>query len=134
MATFLAHIKEQKLAFEKYNLLRWRDFLSKNDGRMVRIDLIQNKRSLRQNSYYWLCLELIANHTGNTPDELHRIFKGKFLPTKNVKWRGIDYRMAKSTTELTKGEMVAYLNEIIREAGELGVELPSPDNYQPELR
>lgn len=131
--TFLAEIKNKALDFQPYNKARFLDFLGKNEGKFVRIDLIQNKRSLRQNSYYWLAIELIANHTGATPDELHRIFKGKFLPTKNVKWRGISYRMAKSTTELTKGEMVAYMNEVIREAGELGVELPDPSKYSPEM-
>ena len=132
--TFIAEIQNKELFFKPYNKFRFDDFLSKHEGKFVRLDLIQNSRSLRQNSYYWLCLETIANHTGHSPDELHRLFKGKFLPSKNMKWRGTDYRMAKSTTELTKGEMAGYMREIEKEAGEMGIELPDPKDYTPELK
>jgi len=38
-------------------------------------------RSIQQNAYWWgVCLQVVSEHTGYTPDELHEIAKQMFLP------------------------------------------------------
>lgn len=52
------------------------------DGEMrVSISKARATRSRSQNAWYWACVVgLVAEHTGYTPDEIHEIYKAKFLP------------------------------------------------------
>ena len=88
-------------------------------------------RSNAQNAYYWgVVLPEISVHTGHTVEELHEIFKMKFLATKRV-WRGAEMKTVRSTTELTTNEFAEFLSNVTLEAGELGIEIPQPDQaYQ----
>lgn len=48
---------------------------------LVRIERLKATRSSRQNRYYWgVIVQLLAEHTGYTPDEMHEVLKAKFLP------------------------------------------------------
>lgn len=87
-------------------------------------------RSNNQNSYYWgVVLSLIYDHTGHTPEELHEAFKWKFL--KRFNSDGLEF--AKSTTELTTGEMMEYVENIKKFAAEeLDIVIPDPDGVIPE--
>ena len=92
----------------------------------VIVERVKNSRSQRQNNYYWWALGIISRDQGNTPAELHDIFKSKFLRTQKV-WRGGNIATLKSTTNLTKGEFVEYIENIRAEVAELGIEIPDPD-------
>ena len=86
-------------------------------------------RTKKQNNYYWFGLGLIAEHCGYTTDELHEVFKARYLKTKRV-WRGADITVLRSTTELTSDEFGEYIDRIIQEGAELGVVIPMADkNY-----
>ena len=80
------------------------------------------KRSDRQNRYYHLYLGVIARETGYTPNELHNLFKGKFLSSGIVEMFGDRVRKTKSTTALNKSEFVEYIMQIAEYC-----EIPSPD-------
>lgn len=127
---FLALIKDKTITYG--NLQYARFHLSKLEGKkvIVTIEKVHNKRSLNQNAYYWVCLGIIAEHTGHSSDELHRIFKGLYLPKKQVILNNKKYMLAGSTTDLTKGQFVEYMLHISAEAGQMGVSLPSPDEYK----
>ena len=105
------------------------------EGKEVSVlySLKHNKRSDKQNRLYWLYLTIIADETGNSPDDLHRVFKGMFLPRKFVTLRNKEIQLSGSTTELSKGEFVEYLMKIQAEAGTMGIELPDPNNYDPAI-
>lgn len=125
-----AKIENKTITFA--NLPYARHHIGKLEGKMVivTIDKIHNKRSLNQNAYYWMCLELIAKETGHNSEELHRLFKGMFLPRKTVLLNGKSYSLAGSTTDLTKGQFVEYMMGIAAEASQLGITLPSPEDYK----
>ena len=127
---FGATIKNKTITFG--NVAYARHHLEKLEGKKVIVEVqkVHNKRSINQNSYYWLCLEGIAKETGHSPEELHRIFKGSFLPRREVVFNKKKYVMIGSTTDLTKGQFVDYMMKITAEAGQLGITLPSPEDYQ----
>lgn len=117
----------------------WKQVLSKiarmKDGEVV-ITITPRKaaRSLNQNAWYWSqVVGLVAEHTGYTPDEIHEIYKAKFLP-RNVDFCDQDgvvvaeFVIGGTTTKLNKVEFGEYC-ERIREwaAEELGVVIPDPD-------
>ncbi len=98
---------------------------------IVHIERRKRGRSQHQNNYYWgVVLPEIAAHTGHATEELHRIFKAKYLQTKHV-WRGYEIITPRSTTELTSNEFAEYLQNVIAECGELGIVIPVADaTYQ----
>lgn len=130
---FKAKIENKTITFA--NVAYARHHLEKFEGKeiIITVEKIHNKRSLNQNAYMWLCLQAISNHTGHSPDELHRLFKGLFLPRNDVVFNGRKFSMAGSTTDLTKGQFVEYMMRISAEAGELGIVLPSIDDYKKGL-
>lgn len=52
------------------------------DGEMrVAISKARATRSLNQNRYWWgVCVALVSEHTGYTPDEVHELAKQMFIP------------------------------------------------------
>jgi hypothetical protein len=107
----------------------YRHHLSKFEGKEVRVAVMPKKkvRSLNQNAYYWFCLGLISQSQGNTPEELHKIFKSMFCPRKYIKYKGKEVSMPKSTADMTVSEFMEYFDRVKQEASELGVLLPEAD-------
>lgn len=84
-------------------------------------------KSKQQTGYYWaLVLPTISEHTGHSPEDLHDIFKAKFLRRKRT-WRGGDIAIVHSTSSLSSNEMAEFITNVILEANELGIEVPPPD-------
>lgn len=130
---FKAEIKDHQIVYGNENYVRHN--LSKFEGKkvIVTVEKPNNKRSLNQNGYYWKCLQIISEYTGENQDDLHRLFKGMFLTRKEVKLNGKVYSLAGSTIDLTKGQFVEYIMRIGAEAGQLGITLPSPEDYKKML-
>jgi hypothetical protein len=91
-------------------------------------------RSQQQNRWYWgVIVELIADHTGYTPDEIHEILKAKFVPKKLAISDGNgeivgEFVIGSSTTKLDKNAFGEYCEAIRRwAASDLGVVIPDPD-------
>ena len=89
-----------------------------------------SKRTLSQNSLYWLWLGVISVEIGHTEDDLHTIFKGLYGHKKVVKIKDKEYRIPRSTTTYTKGEFVEYLFNIEQEVAKMGIILPQPADLQ----
>jgi hypothetical protein len=104
------------------------DFLLNNDGKGMYADLrrFTGKRSGDQNAWYWVILEQISKDTGNSVDDLHRLFKGLFLPKKTVKLCGKEYVMSGSTTELNKTQFGEYIEKIRAHVAPFGIVIPDP--------
>lgn len=98
---------------------------------IVHIERRRRGRSKEQNAYYWaVVLPEISAHTGYTPEELHEIFKTRYLARKRV-WRGGEITTVKSTTTLTTNEFAEFLTDVIVEARDLGIDVPEADKaYQ----
>lgn len=93
------------------------------------------KRTEMQNRYYWgVYLPMIASETGNDIDDLHLLFKGKFLAKEVVQVLGEKIRRTRSTTELSTGQFSDYIRRIEELTGVLA---PPTEEYvfgsKPEL-
>lgn len=102
------------LTFKPDNQRTWLDFLEKNDGKKVVVEITDDKpkRSLDQNALYWVYLGVIEQETGNLATDLHELFKRKFLPPIPKKILGVDFKLPASTTELSKASFGEYLDKI----------------------
>lgn len=97
----------------------------------VRIETDRGRRTTQQNRYYRLVLGLISDDTGHEPDELHELFKHKFLPAHTVTVLGEDVNFWTTTLE-DYDQFWQYVERIRRFALiELQIETPDPD---PALR
>lgn len=106
-------------------------FLFVNNGRWCDIIARVPRRSIKQNSFYWLYLTIISRETGNEVEDLHGLFKRQFLPIVSgmVRFKKKDgtvmqhsYKKLKSTTELSKSEFTEYMDKICAMT-----EVPIPD-------
>lgn len=94
-------------------------------------------RSLAQNAYWWgVCVALVSEHTGYTPDEIHEIAKQKFLPKKlaiqdgNGEIKG-EFVIGGTTTRLNKIEFGEFIEMFRRWAAmDLDVVIPDADAYR----
>jgi hypothetical protein len=90
-------------------------------------------RSLEQNAYWWgVCVHLVSEHTGYTPNEVHELTKQMFLPKKlcftddNGVVKG-EYVIGGTTTRLNKIQFGEFIEAFRRWAAEdLGVIIPDP--------
>lgn len=105
----------------------------RNGDVIIRIERAKATRSSQQNRWYWGCVvHLVAEHTGYTPDEIHEIYKAKFIPKDLAILNGNGdvcdkFVIGGSTTQLSTEEFSSYC-ERIREwaADELNVIIPDP--------
>lgn len=88
------------------------------------------KRSLQQNNFYWHYLKLIEDETGNSSEDLHNYFKGKYLSKGITEVYGHKVRKVKSTTKLNKSEFAEYMMNIESESG---VAIPSTEEFNPKF-
>jgi len=131
LRTFIITIENGKPKFtSEHARALFQQFLGQFEGKKIGLKVEPRipKRSERQNAYYWLYLGVIARETGYTPNELHNLFKGKFLNSGITEIFGEKVRKTKSTTALNKSEFVEYITQI-----EDFTEIPSPDTTPYQL-
>ncbi len=104
------------------NKALFKEALKNSEGKTFRIVREERKRSLSQNNFYWLYLDMIEMETGNSAVDLHEYFKRKILPPKIIKVLGEEIEVPRSTTGLTKLEFGEYLEKICALT-----EIPLPD-------
>jgi hypothetical protein len=95
----------------------------------VEIKEYRKNRSNSQNRLYWSWVNLIAEHTGDLPEEIHEMMKQRLLGTVPRRIMGEDCLVTKSTTKLTTCEFTEYLQRIELLADKLQIRLPHPDDY-----
>lgn len=85
-------------------------------------------RSISQNNLYWLWLSCIEFETGNDRNDLHDLFKDKFLNPEMVNVLG-EERQRRSTSNLNTLQFKTYLDKIQMLASvELAINLPDPES------
>jgi len=102
-------------------------YLSTLEKKLVEciIKPIHKRRSLSQNRYYWgVVLQIISEVTEHTPEELHEVFKEKFLNKIEV----MGTLIPESTTRISKKEFSEYIDRIRQWALDfLGIQIPAPN-------
>lgn len=129
-----------RLAFQ--NPAYYRNLLRKfeSDKKVsVTIENLRSHRSLQQNRYLWgVVYPIIAEVTGYTVNELHEWARAQYLEPLVIRIGDVTRQITRSTTELSKGEMVEYIDNLILLGSELGCHVPSPEeagyisNYEPK--
>ena len=122
---FNATIKEGKLSIDTPE--KWKQYLSgcsADTPGVLTVEKKKGRRSLSQNGYYWVYLGVIENETGNNADDLHELFKRKFLTPVEKTVLGEKVRFPASTTELGKTEFSEYMDKI---CALTNVPLPDPE-------
>lgn len=102
-----------------------------NLGKRMQVEIkpYRKNRSQAQNRTMWAWINTLADHTGYSPDELHEMFKQRFLGFHHKEIMGETVLIAKSTTKLSTHEFAEYMNKIEAVAAQMGVQLPIPDDY-----
>lgn len=85
------------------------------------------KRSEAQNRLYWVYLKYIEQETGNSSDDMHVLFRGKFLSEGIIEVMGEKVRRTKSTTALSKNDFCEYLMKI---EALTGIPVPETADYE----
>jgi hypothetical protein len=86
-------------------------------------------RSDEQNRYYWgVLVKTIATELGYFPEEMHEVFKQKFLKGSSLTFGATVYEIAPSTSKLSSTEFEEYQDRI-REfaASKLHIFVPLPN-------
>ena len=88
---------------------------------------VKDTRSLKLNRTYWLYLTMIEEHTGINKDDIHDLFKDKYLATmKRILHQNILTHT--STSNLNNKEFCEYLEKIKQFCSEdLNLVLPDPE-------
>lgn len=131
-AKFAATIKNGELAIISGHALR-QHLAGYQEGESLEVTVSRRRktRSTNQNAYYFgVVLKVIADHTGHSVEELHEIFKRKFLPPRVLTYRDQQIRLPASTTDTNTLEFTEYIESIRAEAASMGIEVPNPDQVQ----
>lgn len=97
----------------------------------VTIEPFVKRRTLPQNALYWQWLTIIGDAIGYDKDEMHDVFREKFLPVEYREVLGVMRKVLTSTSseDFTTAHMSEYMNHIERFAAqELGILLPHPED------
>lgn len=98
----------------------------------ITITKYKKDRTASQNKLMWMWLGIISNDTGESPENLHNIFKLRFLGTEKIQSMGYSIEIPKSTTKLTTQEFTDYLDKIEGLALSIDIRLPHPDELYRE--
>jgi len=85
------------------------------EGKKIKIEIKENKptRSTKQNNYYWgVVLKYASDEIGHTDDELHEIFKNKFLEPIIKKVKDEYYAIKLSSSILDTSVFSKYVEDI----------------------
>ena len=112
-----------------FALMKLRVNLLTNGEYIVTINRIKSHRTIPQNKLYRLWLNLIADETGHTDNELHAYFKAAFLEKQYKVVFNEQVEIEASTTRLSTKEFTTFLDKIYLFSSEtLGIILPKPDD------
>ena len=127
---FRGVIKSGKLTLQNEKYFRFHISKFKDCPVTIQVERIRTKKSQKQLGLYWGgWLPVICQTTGYTEEEQHEVFTDLFAPRVVKKWRGRERLVLKRMHTFTTGEMVEFLLKVEREAGELGIVLPTKDDY-----
>jgi len=115
----------------------FKEYLSALSGETVEVIVRKprSQRSLNQNALHWVRMTIIGKDLGYSKEEMHYAFKKAFLADKLpvlsrdqfiLYLQEIDKDMV-TTRLLSTKEMADFMEKIERQAVELGINLPSPD-------
>ena len=114
---------------DKQAVMSYLEKLPTDKPYFAEIKQIRRRRTIDQNSLYWLWLKCLQDETGEDKYRLHEYFKARYLGISTVEVFGVDVQMSASTTKLDTKEMTHYLDRVQQFAlMDLGIALPNPSD------
>ena len=97
----------------------------------IHLEALPKRRSLSANRHYFgAVLRYLSDYTGETVEQLHELFKLRFNPKEIPDIQsGEMVTVGGSTREMGSGEFSAFVGKVMDVATELGVRLPTVDQY-----
>ncbi len=130
LTTFVSHgsIKDGKLEFNNERYVRWMvsGFEDTDNVRIVIEKQRGNKTNPQLHYLFGVVYKLMAEHTGMSVEEIDAAMKARYLRNK-MQWRGGDLTIIRDKRNLTSDEMGEFIEEVRREAADLGVVVPEAD-------
>ena len=120
----LGRVKNGQVQIQRF----FKKDIAKLEGKEIEIKDISSSKTLQQLRYLWgVVYKIISDHTGFTPEEVSEIYKEKFLSYPK-EHKGKIYEFTKGLSELTKTEMMEFMDKVIRDATlEHELIIPDPD-------
>jgi len=119
------HIRNE---IDRIKILTIIQALKENIHWIVDIKKYRSRRTLPQNSLYWVFIACISSETGNDKDALHDYFREKFLGWEEYEAFGEAKKRLRSTTKLTTKEFKNYLESIHADMATEGINLLFPED------
>jgi hypothetical protein len=119
-------IYNPKIERDRERAVIYFDSLMRGSDKFI-IEKKQKKRTLDQNSLYWLWLACIEDETGNEKNYLHEVFKDKYCPalTKNIFGEETELKSTKFLSTKGMSKYMGYI-EVFAQV-ELNIKLPYPE-------
>ncbi len=107
------------------------------DGSEVEVSVAIQRatRSIPQNAWYWgVIIQMLSDHTGYAPDEVHELMKAKFIPKRLAVQNGngeiVDEYVLGGSTRKMKIEEFSEFCEAIRRWAAESLDLVIPDPHE----
>lgn len=123
---FCGVVKHGRIEFDSPE--RYLVYLAGLEGKRVELTVERERhnRSLNQNSYYWgVVIEILGNHWGYAPEEMHEALKFKFLKLHE----DTGLVTVRSTAKLSTKEFGDYIDSIVRWAAQEGCYIPPSEEF-----
>lgn len=106
----------------------YRLYLASLEGKQVEavVQAWRQRRTDRQHRFYRAYLNLIADETGNDANDLHSLFKKKFLPVMTREVMGEIVEIDPTTTKMERKDFSDYLEKI---SALTNMPLPDPNKW-----
>lgn len=99
----------------------------KSDYRAEFVKIVR-KRSLSANNYFWLCITIGSQETGNNKMDLYYYFLDKFPTHKEVEISDVLYSIPISSSAFNTGQMARLTDDVRRELMMMGITTPDVED------
>lgn len=130
LVTFVSHgsIKDGKLKLDNETYFKTIVFGFEDTERVrIVVEKERGAKTKKQLGYYFsVVLPEIVRHTGGNIEDADIALKAKYLK-KKLMWRGGELEVVNEKKYLTSEEMGSFISDVLLEAADMGIDIPSPD-------
>lgn len=92
----------------------------------LKIEPIPETKTINQNNYIWLVFTVIADDTGNTPQDIYEYYLEKYPLYKEITVSGNPANIRLSLSKLDKDQTSWFIDRIVTDARSEGYVIPDP--------
>ncbi len=99
-------------------------------NKWVKIDHIPQNKSLSQNNYLWLVFTVIAQDTGNSPQDIYEYYLEKFPVFKEIQIHGEEKSVRISLSSFNFDQCSTFIDRVVIDARSEGFIIPDPKDKE----